>query len=65
MTDQIATETVDVEQISEDGVDMEVTPVEVATQTTNGRDHDAGTKSHNEDDDKEQTGKLCPIERLL
>ena len=65
MTDQTATKTVDVEQLSEDGVDMEMTLVEIATQTTNGHGHVVGTESPNEDDDKGQTGKLCPIERLL
>ena len=65
MTDHTATETVDIEQVSDDGVDMEMTPVEVATQTTNGQGHDVGTESRNEDDDKGQTEKLCPIERLL
>ena len=59
-TDQTATET-----LSEDGIVLEMTPVEVATQTTNGQDHDVGTESSNTDDDKGQTEKLCPIERLL
>ena len=65
LTDQTATETVDVEQLSEDGIDMDMTPVEIATQTTDGQGHDVGTESPNEDDDKGQTEKLCPIERLL
>ena len=59
-TDQTATET-----LSEDGVDMEITPVEVATQSTNGQGYDVGTESPNEDDDKGQTEKLCPNERLI
>ena len=46
-TDQTAMET-----LPEDGIDMEMTPVEVATQTTNGQGHDVGTESPNEDDDK-------------
>ena len=44
---------------------MEITSVEVATHTTNDQGHDVGTESPNEDDDKGQTEKLCPIERLL
>ena len=59
-TDQTASVT-----LSEEGVDMKMTPEEVATQTTNGQGHDVGTESHNEDDDKGQTEKLCPIERLI
>ena len=58
LTDLTATETVDVEQLSEDGVDLEITSAEVATQTTNGRGHDVWTESPNEDDDKGQTEKL-------
>ena len=42
-----------------------MTPVEVATQTTNDQGHDVGIESPNEDDDKGQTGKLCPTEWLL
>ena len=53
------------ETLPEDGIDLEMTPIEVVTQTTNGQDHDVGTESPNEDDDKGQTEKLCPIERLL
>ena len=52
LTDRTATGTVDVEQLSEDCVDLEMTPVEVATQTTNGQGLDVGTESPNEDDDK-------------
>ena len=36
-TDHTATETVDVEELSEDGVYREITPVESSTQTTNGQ----------------------------
>ena len=59
-TDQTAMKT-----LPEDGVDLKMTPVEVATQATNGQGHDVGTESPNEDDDKGQTEKLCQIERLL
>ena len=65
LTDHTTPETVDIEQVSDDGVSMEMTPVEVATQTTNGQGHNVGTESNNEDDDKGQTRKLGPIERLL
>ena len=49
-TDQTMTKTADV--ASEDGWDMEVTPVDVATQTIDSQGHDVGTESPNVDDDK-------------
>ena len=62
---QTATETVDVEQLSEDGIDVKMTLVEDATQTTTGQGHDVEIESPIEDDDKGQTGKICQFERLL
>ena len=44
-TDQTMTKTADVE--SEEGGDLEVTPVDVATQTTDSQGHDVGTESPN------------------
>ena len=62
-TDQTVTETADVE--SEDGMDREVTPVDVATQTTGSQSHDVGTDSLNVRDDKGIADSLGPVERLL
>ena len=61
LTDYTATETVDIGQVSDDGVDMEMTPVEVATQTANGQGYDVGTGSPNEDDDKGQTKSFVQL----
>ena len=61
-TDQTATETVDIEQLPEDDVDTKITPVEVATQTSDGQGHDVGTESPNDDDDKGQAKHMCSIE---
>ena len=58
-TDQTTTKTADVE--SEDGGEMELTPVDVATQTTDSQGHDVGTESLNVDDDKGKAESLCPV----
>ena len=63
MTDQTMTNTADVE--SEDGGEVELTPVDVATQTTESQGHDLGTESLNVDDDKGKAESLCPVGRLL
>ena len=62
-TDQTVTETADVE--SEDSRDRKVTPVDVATQTTNSQSHDVGTETLNVRDDKGIADSLGPVERLL
>ena len=48
---------------SEDSVDREVTPVEVATRITDSQSHDVGTESLNVRDDKGIADSL--VERLL
>ena len=62
-TDQTVTETADVE--SEDSGDREMTPVDVATQTTDSQSHDVGTESVDVRNDKGIADSLGPVERLL
>ena len=62
-TDQTVTETGDVE--SEDSRDRAVTPVDVATPTTDSQSHDVGTESLNVRDDKGIADSSGPVERLL
>ena len=62
-TEQTTTKTADVE--SEDGGDIEVIPVDVATQTADSQGHDVWKESPNVDDDKGKAESLCPVERLL
>ena len=57
------TETADVE--SEGSGNREVTPVDVATQTTDSQSHDIGTESLNVRDDKGIANSFGPVERLL